>query len=127
MTEISLNVLRTGSSPSIPHPSHASTPPLPDHEDNNNGEINCICGYSDDDGFTIQCDKCDKWQHAICMRIGGPKDVPDKFSCIVCDPRPMDTKRAQEKQRKRREQETRSHKKKTTATAAKKRDVNGVA
>ncbi|RIA97668.1 hypothetical protein C1645_236666 [Glomus cerebriforme] len=31
-------------------------------------EIRCICGNSDDDGYTIQCDSCYTWQHIQCMR-----------------------------------------------------------
>ena len=28
------------------------------------GVIRCICEMTDDDGFTIQCEKCLVWQHA---------------------------------------------------------------
>jgi hypothetical protein len=53
------------------------------------GIIRCICGYNDDDGFTIQCEKCMVWQHAAC--VGIRKDnVPDEYFCEDCDPRPLD-------------------------------------
>ncbi|GBC01871.1 hypothetical protein RclHR1_04360016 [Rhizophagus clarus] len=32
-------------------------------------EIRCICGDSDDDGYTIQCDNCYTWQHIKCMKV----------------------------------------------------------
>jgi hypothetical protein len=28
------------------------------------GQIRCICDTMEDDGFTIQCEKCFVWQHA---------------------------------------------------------------
>lgn len=28
------------------------------------GVIRCICGTIEDDGFTIQCERCFVWQHA---------------------------------------------------------------
>ncbi|KAG0379138.1 hypothetical protein BGX24_001601 [Mortierella sp. AD032] len=70
----------------------------PDDEDA--GIIRCICGFTDDDGFTIQCESCFVWQHAVCVGIG-QSNVPDKYLCELCSPRPMDKKRAIEIQRRR--------------------------
>ncbi|KAG0297846.1 hypothetical protein BGZ96_004497 [Linnemannia gamsii] len=70
----------------------------PDDEDA--GIIRCICGFTDDDGFTIQCENCFVWQHAVCVGIG-QSNVPDKYLCELCSPRPMDKKRAAEIQRRR--------------------------
>ncbi|KAG9064081.1 hypothetical protein KI688_003260 [Linnemannia hyalina] len=70
----------------------------PDDEDA--GIIRCICGFTDDDGFTIQCENCFVWQHAVCVGIGH-SNVPDKYLCELCSPRPMDKKRAAEIQRRR--------------------------
>jgi uncharacterized protein len=55
--------------------------------------INCICGYSFDDGFSIACDDCSRWCHAACFGIvqGG---VPEEWRCWVCAPRPVDRDRA---------------------------------
>jgi hypothetical protein len=57
------------------------------------GEIRCICGYTDDDGFTIQCEQCLVWQHAICVGISKSM-VPEKYFCEKCSPRPLDAEAA---------------------------------
>lgn len=69
-------------------------------DDEDAGIIRCICGFTDDDGFTIQCENCFVWQHAVCVGIG-QSNVPDKYLCELCSPRPMDKKRAAEIQRRR--------------------------
>jgi hypothetical protein len=58
------------------------------------GIITCICGSTEDDGFTIQCDHCNRWQHAVCMGIDDADDIPDKFECHICRPRNLDTKKS---------------------------------
>lgn len=59
---------------------------LPDYAVNpDSGIIGCICEMDHDDGFTIQCDKCFRWQHAACMNIEN-EDVPDNYLCYLCDP-----------------------------------------
>ncbi|KAG4304845.1 hypothetical protein PORY_001898 [Pneumocystis oryctolagi] len=65
------------------------------------GVIRCICGLEEDDGFTIQCERCYVWQHAVCVGID-QLHVPDEYLCDRCLPRPLDVKRAVEKQRRRR-------------------------
>lgn len=50
------------------------------------GEIRCICGIDTDDGFTIQCETCFVWQHALCVNIQ-PSNVPDIYLCEQCAPR----------------------------------------
>ncbi|KAJ2962796.1 hypothetical protein NQZ79_g2045 [Umbelopsis isabellina] len=66
------------------------------------GTIRCICRISDDDGFTIQCDKCLVWQHAFCVNID-KHNIPDQYLCDMCDPIPRyyNVKRAIEHQTKR--------------------------
>ncbi|KNE70185.1 hypothetical protein AMAG_20252 [Allomyces macrogynus ATCC 38327] len=64
-------------------------PPLPLHPDEaagleDTGEIRCICGYTDDDGYTIQCDRCLVWQHASCVGIHRENE-PEHY---YCDPVP---------------------------------------
>ena len=50
-----------------------------------NEKIKCICSYQHDDGFLIECNKCNEWQHGVCM--GVEKDiVPDVYGCSVCMP-----------------------------------------
>lgn len=51
------------------------------------GIIRCICSISTDDGFTIQCETCEVWQHAVCVNV--PIDeVPEHYFCDRCDPSP---------------------------------------
>ncbi|ORY88748.1 hypothetical protein BCR35DRAFT_258249, partial [Leucosporidium creatinivorum] len=50
------------------------------------GIIRCVCPYTADDGFTIQCDACNVWQHAGCVGIA-PDAVPEEYRCEMCDPR----------------------------------------
>lgn len=65
------------------------------------GIITCVCGYDEDDGFTIQCDHCFRWQHAICYGIKDIDSVPDNYLCNVCNPRNIDIKLAKQIQKKR--------------------------
>ncbi|KAJ3255690.1 myeloid lymphoid or mixed-lineage leukemia 5 (trithorax, ) [Boothiomyces macroporosus] len=64
------------------------------------GEIRCICGFVHDDGFTIQCEKCLVWQHAVCVEITEETGsliliiVPELYFCEMCEPRTLDKERA---------------------------------
>lgn len=50
------------------------------------GLIGCICGINEDDGFTIQCDICFRWQHCSCMGFKTSDEVPeDEYKCYYCD------------------------------------------
>lgn len=50
------------------------------------GVIGCICGLEDDDGFTVQCDICFRWQHCICMGFFSSDEIPeDEYKCYYCD------------------------------------------
>ncbi|KAI0937997.1 hypothetical protein AcV7_003314 [Taiwanofungus camphoratus] len=55
--------------------------------------INCICGFTYDDGFSIGCDSCSRWCHAACFDIV-ETEVPDEWECWVCRPRPVDREHA---------------------------------
>ncbi|OLY78818.1 SET domain-containing protein 4 [Smittium mucronatum] len=83
--------------------------------DEDQGIIRCICGFTEDDGFTIQCENCLVWQHAICVNIT-QSNVPDEYLCEQCFPRKLNVKRAVEYQKQRIEKEYRlakeNHKKK---------------
>jgi len=87
-----------------PPPTFATaSPPLePTVEDEESSTIKCICGYSDDDGNTVLCEKCDTWQHIVCY-YESAQHVPDVHECADCLPRAIDAKSASEKQRIRRE------------------------
>lgn len=71
--------------------------------------IKCICGYDEDDGNTVYCDTCDTWQHTECYYVDENGAVPtnedlkkyDHF-CADCNPRPLDTSGAIERQTNRR-------------------------
>ncbi|CAG8466213.1 10556_t:CDS:10 [Ambispora gerdemannii] len=73
------------------------------NDEDDNGIIRCICGYSDDDGFTIQCDKCKIWQHGACVNVDRNK-VPEEYLCEECQPRPMNVTRAKKHQKSIREE-----------------------
>jgi hypothetical protein len=87
-----------------PPPTFANGSPLLDGaiEDEESSTIKCICGYSDDDGNTVLCEKCDTWQHIVCY-YESAQHVPDVHECVDCLPRHVDSKSASEKQRLRRE------------------------
>ncbi|KAJ9067574.1 Histone-lysine N-methyltransferase 2E [Entomophthora muscae] len=57
------------------------------------GVIRCICDLDHDDGFTIQCDSCEVWQHAECVDIEEDR-VPKDYYCDLCQPRNFDKERA---------------------------------
>lgn len=67
--------------------------------------IKCICGYDDDDGNTVFCEKCDTWQHIECFYH--QKSVPDIHLCIDCAPKEtfgdISAEKARERQRRARE------------------------
>lgn len=45
--------------------------------------IRCICDDTSDDGFTIQCEACEDWQHASCVNIK-KNNIPDHYICEQC-------------------------------------------
>ncbi|KAG0637349.1 hypothetical protein HOY80DRAFT_924466 [Tuber brumale] len=118
--------------PSTPGPSQppslANSSTTPEDAADTSGEIDCICEISDDDGFTICCDKCDTWQHLVCVQLN-VGNVPTTYYCPRCDPCSldvMDVQKAKDFQRQRMEEEQtkRSHKKKRpTGTSHRKREL----
>jgi hypothetical protein len=88
--------------PSPPTFANGSPPLDGTIEEEESSTIKCICGYSDDDGNTVLCEKCDTWQHIVCY-YESAQLVPDVHECVDCLPRPIDAKSASEKQRLRRE------------------------
>jgi hypothetical protein len=60
-----------------------------DENDDSEGLIRCICGFSDDDGFTVQCEKCNVWQHIACVAVDGEeKSLPEVYECEQCNTDP---------------------------------------
>lgn len=93
--------------PSLPPP--LIRPPIPHLVPEDSGIIRCVCSFTSDDGFTIQCDSCNVWQHGNCVGIL-PEAVPDEYMCELCDPksaigRGVDGRKAEESQRRRLEAE----------------------
>lgn len=92
-------------------------------EEEESSTIKCICGFSDDDGNTVLCERCDTWQHIVCY-YESAQHVPDVHECADCSPRPIDSRGASEKQRQRRELHNTGERKgrpKTTTKNPKKR------
>ncbi|KAB7498660.1 Histone-lysine N-methyltransferase 2E [Armadillidium nasatum] len=67
----------------------------------------CICNFTHDDGYMIQCDRCFVWQHVDCMEIDR-NNIPDEYLCEACKPRVTDKSKARALQIRRR-QEIRAH------------------
>ncbi|PNS16257.1 hypothetical protein CAC42_6364 [Sphaceloma murrayae] len=78
-----------------------------DTGDDDDGEIACICAFTGDDGATVQCDKCLRWQHISCY-YPPPKEVPgtdQKHYCADCVDQPdLDARKATDRQRRALEQ-----------------------
>ncbi|KAJ4341530.1 SET domain-containing protein 3 [Ascochyta clinopodiicola] len=91
-------------SPGPPPPAYAHGSPALDGtiEEEESSTIKCICGFADDDGNTVLCERCDTWQHIVCY-YESAQHVPDVHECTDCSPRPVDSRRAAEKQRQRKE------------------------
>lgn len=70
----------------VPSPA-ASTDPAGGEDES--GRIRCVCGNEDDDGFTIQCESCLVWQHAVCVGIAR-NNVPEVYLCEECRPDDVD-------------------------------------
>lgn len=85
----------------LPGPRRQPQPPL-DGGEEDDGEIICICGLRHDDGFSVQCETCNNWQHMICY-YPTEADRPgehQKHYCFDCQPRWLDSDQARERQEK---------------------------
>ncbi|CAL8580801.1 hypothetical protein XPA_006519 [Xanthoria parietina] len=132
MTDISRSAINLGASVVDSLTANGSSPAkpsgvIPSHpEEEEDYTIKCICGFHDDDGNTVFCDRCDTWQHTECYYFdnGEVLDVSDiEHWCADCKPRQLDVRGAIDRQSMRREQPdlgerktkkttTKSHKKK---------------
>ena len=60
-------------------------------EEEEEAVIRCICGYvvedKNDKRAMICCDKCEAWQHNVCMGLSDDDDeLPDTYFCEQCKP-----------------------------------------
>ena len=77
-------------------------------EPEDDGQISCFCGYLTDDGNTVACDACNRWQHIICYYPQYNETLPEDLAhfCVDCRPRSnYDKAAARERQRARREKQ----------------------
>ncbi|KAK1223053.1 SET domain-containing protein 3 [Marasmius sp. AFHP31] len=79
-------------------PKSAAQPPqnLPTSTVTDSDSIQCICGFTNDDGWSIGCDECPRWCHGICMGFTekDQESLPESWWCWVCKPRFIDGERA---------------------------------
>jgi hypothetical protein len=67
----------------------ASADPSDNEEGEDDSIIRCVCGATaDDEGWPmICCDRCEAWQHNLCMGISErDEELPEKYYCEVCKP-----------------------------------------
>lgn len=79
---------------------------MPPANNSNRGEVRCFCGYPDDDGNMISCERCNRWQHMLCYYpyiIGYESHMRLKHRCLDCERRFVDVEGAMARQRAKRE------------------------
>jgi hypothetical protein len=107
MTDTSSLAITHATTDSYPVHAHRGSPAAIDGAASDSGApdeepytIKCICSFDEDDGNTVFCEGCETWQHILCYYPD--KKVPDVHNCVDCEPRPLDNRRAHERQRQRR-------------------------
>lgn len=94
------------SAPVVHHLRHGV--PVLDGTQEDDGQISCICGYLDDDGWTVACDSCNRWQHQSCYYPQyEDRSLPDEVEhyCTDCRPRAIDIQGARIRQQLKREEQ----------------------
>ena len=59
-------------------------------EDDEEYTIKCICNWDGDDGSTVQCEKCETWQHTRCYYLGKVPGADEVHLCTDCDEKILD-------------------------------------
>ena len=64
---------RSAPAPLVPAPSEA---------------IDCMCGYTIDNGFSVACDRCSRWCHGVCFGLTNSDETREiNFWCWRCEQR----------------------------------------
>ncbi|OHS94180.1 PHD-finger family protein [Tritrichomonas foetus] len=50
--------------------------------------LHCVCEEKTGIGLLVGCEKCDCWQHAICVGLN-KHTIPDNYVCEICGNRPI--------------------------------------
>ena len=61
-------------------------------EEDDDGETRCVCGSVSDKGLMVQCDKCEIWQHGVCVGFKAEDQVPDQWFCTRCETKLLDSR-----------------------------------
>ncbi len=75
------------STSSLLPPKHSLIPQKRSLDTATDDGIRCKCGYKHDDGFSIGCDKCERWCHGACFGIFANINEPKDWLCWECDPK----------------------------------------
>ncbi|KAL8878458.1 MAG: hypothetical protein Q9198_003732 [Flavoplaca austrocitrina] len=62
--------------------------------------IQCVCGFDDNDGYTVLCRRCDTWQHVGCYYFNADEDFDVnaiKHWCVECKSMELDTDGARDR------------------------------
>ncbi|PLB43849.1 hypothetical protein P170DRAFT_63494 [Aspergillus steynii IBT 23096] len=86
--------------------------------------IRCICEFSHDDGATICCDKCNKWQHIICY-YEDDLNYPETHVCGECQPRLFNIQRAKRIQEQQLEQAASQHREEKSSKKRRHKNATG--
>ena len=82
---------RTNSSPHPPKPQFLVQFPKPCKMEEDGSEtwtLRCVCEEKHGIGLLVQCEKCQNWQHAICVGLN-ERTMPEKYICEICGNRPI--------------------------------------
>ncbi|CAL4133750.1 unnamed protein product [Meganyctiphanes norvegica] len=90
-----------------PSGEETETAPEGEGDEQDDSITRCVCDFTHDDGYMIQCDRCFVWQHVDCMEIDR-NNIPDEYLCEACEPRSIDRLKARALQIRRR-QEIKAH------------------
>ena len=82
---------RTSTDPPPPKPQFLVQFPEPCKMEDDGSEVwslRCVCEEKQGIGLLVQCEKCQNWQHAICVGLN-ERTIPEKYICEICGNRPI--------------------------------------